>query len=98
MSILEAYASGLAVVSTDPGGIPYIVEDKRTGRLVACGNAESLAGAALEVIERPQLFAELTRNALAECVKYTWESVQPAWTRLYTELAPSDTVLGARAV
>ena len=50
-SILEAYACGLAVASTNPGGIPYIVEDGRTGRLVQCGDAEALAEAALEVLE-----------------------------------------------
>ena len=72
-SILEAYACGLAVASTNPGGIPYIVEDGRTGRLVQCGDAEALAE--------------------AECVKYTWKSVQPSWMRLYSELAPSDTLL-----
>ncbi len=92
-SILEAYACGLAVASTNPGGIPYIVEDGRTGRLVQCGDAEALAEAALAVIESPPLFGDLTRNALAECVKYTWKSVQPSWMRLYSELAPSDTLL-----
>ena len=71
MSILEAYACGLAVASTNPGGIPYIVEDGRTGRLVQCGDAEALAEAALAVIGSPPLFGDLTRNALAECVKYT---------------------------
>ena len=92
-SILEAYACGLAVAGTNPGGIPYIVEDGRTGRLVQCGDAEALAEAALAVIGSPPLFGDLTRNALAECVKYTWKSVQPSWMRLYSELAPSDTLL-----
>lgn len=94
MSILEAYACGLAVVSTNPGGIPYLVQDQRTGRLVKCGDAESLAEAALDIIGNPPLFAALTRNALAECAKYTWKSVQPGWMKRYSEFAPSDTLLG----
>lgn len=93
LSILEAYACGLAVLSTNPGGIPYIVEDKRTGRLVERGDAESLAEKALEVVGHPALFAELTWNGRAECVKYAWDSVKPGWMKLYSELAPEGTVL-----
>ena len=55
-SILEAYACGLTVASINPGGIPYIVEDGRTGRLVKCGDAKSLTETALEVIGNPALF------------------------------------------
>lgn len=91
MSVLEAYASGLAVVSTNPGGIPYVVHDKRTGRLVNCGDAESLAEAALEVIGNAPLFAELTRNGLAECANYTWDIVKQGWIATYSELAPKGT-------
>ncbi|MBK7235687.1 MAG: glycosyltransferase family 4 protein [Sterolibacteriaceae bacterium] len=86
LSILEAYACGLAVVSTNPGGIPYIVEDDRTGRLVARGDAEAIADRALELIGDPAFFADLTRNGLAECAKYTWESVRSGWMTLYSEL------------
>jgi glycosyltransferase involved in cell wall biosynthesis len=91
MSILEAYACGLAVVTTNSGGIPYIVEDKRTGRLVERGNEKSLAETALEVVSHPELFSELTQNGRAECMKYTWDSVKPAWMTLYSELAPQGT-------
>jgi len=96
MSILEAYACGLAVISTNPGGISYIVEDGRTGRLVKCGDAKSLAEAALEVIGNPALFAELTRNRLAECANYTWDLVTQGWITGYSELAPKGTSLYPR--
>lgn len=87
ISILEAYASGLAVVTTNPGGIPYLVENERTGRLVGCDDAQSLAKNALEVINKPVLFTELTRNGYAECAKYTWDSVKLEWMALYSEVA-----------
>jgi glycosyltransferase involved in cell wall biosynthesis len=91
MSILEAYACGLAVVTTNPGGIPYIVEDNLTGRLAKCGDAESLAEKALEVIGHPVLFAKFTRNGRAECAKYSWDSVKQGWMTLYSELAMERT-------
>lgn len=91
LSILEAYACGLAVVSTNPGGIPYMVEDNRTGKLVECGDFDALAQKATDVLEKPALFATLTRNGHSECAKYTWDSVKPKWSRLYSELAPNRT-------
>lgn len=94
MSVLEAFACGLAVVSTNAGGIPYIVRDRHTGILVERGDAKSLADKALEVIGQPELFAMLTRNGRAECLKYTWESVRPGWLALYSELAPKETLRG----
>jgi glycosyltransferase involved in cell wall biosynthesis len=87
MSILEAYACGLAVVSTDPGGIPYLVRNGHSGRLVARGDAESLAESALAVIGDAALFAELTRNGRAECAKYGWEQVKQGWIDTYARLA-----------
>jgi glycosyltransferase involved in cell wall biosynthesis len=88
MSILEAYACGAAVVSTDPGGIPYLVRNGRTGRLVGCGDAESLAESALEVIGNAELFLALTRNGHAECAKYGWDRVKQGWIEEYSRFAP----------
>jgi glycosyltransferase involved in cell wall biosynthesis len=88
MSILEAYACGLAVVTTNAGGIPYIVEDQRTGRLVERGDFTALAEKALEVVGHPELFEELTRHGRNECEKYTWDAVKQSWITVYSGLAP----------
>lgn len=93
LSILESFACGLAVVSTRPGGIPWIVDDGRTGRLVPCGDAEALASAALEVLESRDQFAQLTAAAHAECARYTWDRVRQGWLEAYSQLAPRGTML-----
>jgi glycosyltransferase involved in cell wall biosynthesis len=51
-TILEAMASGAAVVATPVTGIPEVVHDGRTGRLVASGDAGALAGALGELLDR----------------------------------------------
>jgi glycosyltransferase involved in cell wall biosynthesis len=43
--ILEAMTQGLPVVSTDVAGIPEMVQDEKTGRVVAPGDADALAAA-----------------------------------------------------
>lgn len=54
-AILEAMASGLAVVSTPVSGIPEVVRDGETGLLVPPGDADALAGAIRRLIEDADL-------------------------------------------
>lgn len=87
-SIIEAYAAGLPVVTTDAGGIPYIVEQGRTGLMVPRDDDAALAEAALRVVEEPGLAAALSRAARETCLaRYTWDAVKPHWERLYHDLA-----------
>ena len=75
-SIIEAMASGLAVVSTNVGGIPYIVHDGKTGFLVDRGDYVSMAKKAMSIIENPLLISEMTKKARQETEKYRWENVK----------------------
>lgn len=87
LSILEAFAAGLPVVTTNAGGIPYIVEQERTGLLVERDDHEALATAALRLLEDEDLAARLARAARAECDKYEWAAVRGQWLRFYEEVA-----------
>jgi glycosyltransferase involved in cell wall biosynthesis len=60
-AIIEAMAAGLPVVATHVGGIPELVEEGRTGRLVPPGDANALAGALLDVLDPPARAAEFGR-------------------------------------
>ena len=86
-SVIEAFSCGLPVVTTNAGGITFIVENGRTGMLVEVNDHEGLAEAAIEVLEDPNLAERLTLNARAECEKYAWDNVKPKWTGLYKKLA-----------
>ncbi|MFW6202486.1 MAG: glycosyltransferase family 4 protein, partial [Gemmatimonadota bacterium] len=91
VSVLEAYAAGLPVVTTDAGGIPYIVRDGETGLLVPRDDDRALADAAIRVIEDPDLGRRLVRNAHRECqAKYVWSAVRDEWRSLYREIVEHD--------
>ena len=85
-SIIEAFACGLPIVSTDAGGIPYIVENGRTGLLVGVDDHEALAREALRLFREDTLADRLIASAREEVQKYTWKNVRAEWLRTYREL------------
>lgn len=87
VSHIEAFAAGLAVVTTDAGGIPYIVEDGRNGLMVGCGNHEKMAQSVLALLEDAEMAARLIKTARADCEKYTWAAVREEWLATYAEIA-----------
>jgi len=86
ISILEAYASGVPVVTTDVGGIPYIAEHERTALLVPARNPEAMADAILRLLDTPSLAETLITNGLHEAETYAWPFVRENWTGLYRRL------------
>jgi glycosyltransferase involved in cell wall biosynthesis len=87
LSLLESFASGLPVVTTDAGGIPYIVTHEQTGLLVKCGDYEALAASAIRLLTDDALAARLAQTARAECDRYSWAAVREQWLELYHDLA-----------
>jgi glycosyltransferase involved in cell wall biosynthesis len=86
LSILEAFSAGLPVVTTDAGGIPYIVTHEETGLLVPMNDHEAMAAAALRLLKDDALAQQIVGRARAECDKYTWQAVRVRWLKLYNEV------------
>lgn len=87
ISILEALASGVPVVSTDAGGIPHIVADRETALLVPVGAPERMAAAAVEILRDAALRERLVSNGLAAAREYSWERIKPRWLAVYRRVA-----------
>lgn len=86
-SIIEAFAAGTAVISTNAGGIPYICESGETSLLVETKDFEALAREAIRLLEDNELAQKIITEARGECVKYSWENVRERWLETYRELA-----------
>lgn len=87
LSILESFAAGLPVVTTDAGGIPYIVQDGETGLVVPKGDYEALAARAISLLEDNDLAMKISNQAREEVGRYSWEAVRGEWLAVYKELA-----------
>jgi glycosyltransferase involved in cell wall biosynthesis len=86
-SAIEAAAAGCAVVAADHGGLPEIVRDGVTGRLVAPGDPSALASAAAELIEDPVLRARMGEAAARDVrERFATSRLIAAVQDLYDEL------------
>lgn len=86
-SVIEAYAAGIPVVTSNAGGIPYIVAHEQTGLMVACHDDEALAASALRLLRDPKLARSLAERGRSECVtRYVWSAVGPRWQDLYRDV------------
>lgn len=86
-SVLEAFASGCAVVSTSAGGVPTILTDGVHGYLVPCDDARAAADRVIRLIDNPELARQLATQARETCEAYRWSSVRGQWVSLYRRLA-----------
>jgi glycosyltransferase involved in cell wall biosynthesis len=90
-SITESMASVLPVVTTNAGGIPYIVTHEETCLMVACNDHEALAASAIRLLEDNELAAKIARQACEASRKFTWTVVRDEWVKLYHDLVADAT-------
>ena len=89
ISILEALASGVPVVTTSAGGIPDMVQDGVTALIVPVGDAQAMASATLRVLADPALAWRLRAAGVRDAARYAWPQVRMRWQQAYRAvLAP----------
>jgi len=79
----EAQACGLPVVSSDVGGLPFVVADGKSGVLVSGHDPGDYAAALGRILNDTTLRAELSAGAVDNAAKFSWPSTISRLLELY---------------
>ena len=83
VSILEAFCSGLLVISSNVGGVPYMVEDGKTGCLFPSNNHQAMAEKMILAVKNQEDSINMTKNAYKELEKYSWAAIRKQLLPIY---------------
>jgi len=86
VSVIEAMASGLCVVSTNVGGIPYLLENEVDALLVPPDDPHSMATAIQRIINDPGLATRLSSNARKKAEQFDWSIILPRWEKEFANI------------
>ena len=76
VSVLEAMNAGLLVISSQVGGVPYMIDDGETGLLFESDNHEELAQKMLWAVDNQDVAKKLIVKAHQEVKKYRWKNTK----------------------
>jgi len=86
-SVMEALACGLCVVSTNVGGIPYLINHEEDGLLVPPEDPAAMAVVVRRILTEPGLAEKLSRNGRKKAEQFDWSFILPKWESLFRKIA-----------
>ncbi len=79
VSVIEAMALGMPIVSTNVGGISYLLTHNKTALLVDDNDIEGMIAAIKQLLTDNELKHQLVRNAHELVQEFDWDKVKAKW-------------------
>jgi glycosyltransferase involved in cell wall biosynthesis len=83
VSVLEGFNAGLLVISSNVGGVPYMIEDEVNGLLFESNNSMALAEKMIWALSHQDESHNMIDNAKEAVKLYSWECVREKIFELY---------------
>lgn len=90
VSVMEAAALGMCIVTTNVGELPYIWTDGYDALLVPPNDPQAMASAIRRILNEPGLAGYLSHNARKTAEQFDWSAVLPQWQQLLTDVAEQN--------
>jgi len=87
VTVLEAMACGLCVVTTNVGGLPYLADHERDALLVPPNDPAAMSDAVLRLLGDPALADRLSRSARSKAERFDWTPIVDDWRALLASTA-----------
>lgn len=82
VSILEGMALGMCVISTNVGGVPFLVENEKEVLLVDLNNEKELVNKIEFLLKNSLMCEKLSINSRKKAETFSWENIKPMWKDL----------------
>ncbi|MDC7999245.1 glycosyltransferase family 4 protein [Gilvibacter sediminis] len=79
LSVIEAQAMGLPVVSTKVGGMPFLISEGVNGYLVSKNDPEAMAAAVMRILNSESTYKSMSEKALARAQEHAWPLILEKW-------------------
>jgi glycosyltransferase involved in cell wall biosynthesis len=89
ISVEEAMACGLCIVSTNVGGLPHLLQDGVDSLLVNPRDPRGMAGAIRMVLTDARLAQRLSSTARMNAERLDWSRAIPRWIDLLEAIVPN---------
>lgn len=82
VSVIEAMALGLPIVSTNVGGMPFLIENKKDGILIEPDKPEIFTAEILKLLKNPEDTYHMTLKARDKVTTFDWTVIKELWNKV----------------
>lgn len=84
--LIEAMASGIPVVATDVGGIPYLIKEGENGFLVKDNDVGDLSKKIMYLLNKKDIWNKISKKNREKAKSYLWNNIANQTTSIYKKV------------